>query len=91
MSEHHAQERARVGADDKLRQTLAPTLKRFEVVEEGGWTGIFAYMVIEKPIFAHVVFGNMVFFRFMVNFVPVPRWTIYPGASVTLKSRSPSR
>ena len=37
MSEHHAEERARVGerargagADDKLRQTLALTLKRLE-------------------------------------------------------------
>ena len=39
----------------------------------GGWTGIFAYMVIEKPIFTYMVFGNMVIFGFMVNFFPVPR------------------
>ena len=47
-----------------------------------GWTQIFAYMVIETPIFGYMVFGNMVIFGFMVNFFPVPRWTIYPGASV---------
>ena len=30
VSEHHAEDRARVGADGKLLQTLAPTLKWFE-------------------------------------------------------------
>ena len=43
---------------------------------------IFAYMVNETPIFGYIVFGNMVIFGFMVNFLMVPTWTIYPGASV---------
>ena len=41
-------------------------------------------MVIETPIFAYMVFRNMVIFGFMVNFFMVPRWTIYPGASVNV-------
>ena len=43
---------------------------------------IFAYMVNTTPIFGYIVFGNMVIFGFMVNFMLVPTWTIYPGASV---------
>ena len=46
------------------------------------WFMIFAYMVIFTPVFGYMVFGNMVIFGFMVNFFMVPRWTIYPGASV---------
>ena len=30
----------------------------------------------------YMVIGYMVFSGYMVNFFPVPRWTIYPGASV---------
>ena len=39
-------------------------------------------MVIKTSIVAYMVFGNMVIFGFMVNFIMVPTWTIYPGASV---------
>ena len=35
-----------------------------------------------KHQFSVIVFGNMVIFGFMVNFMLVPTWTIYPGASV---------
>ena len=43
---------------------------------------IFAYMVIETPVFCYMVFGNIVIFGFMVKFFVVPTWTIYPGAQI---------
>ena len=61
VSEHHAEERARIETD------------AVRVGEEAG-QGFSLYMV----------FGNMVIFGFRVNFFMVPRWTIYPGASVPL-------